>query len=200
MFFFFHLYKPFLGLPSDTLLTLIGLDTVQAQSLNCILSLSLQANKRQNNCFGGFNRCANVYFVCWFGVPINVKAVWPVAEIPNLTLKSPVLLGISSLKQAFHTGERSLLLWLDMEVVSINILSIPLKKECMHTFSWEQSKSGVCEAPKAKHKANQGQICCLCSLWWLWLEVVRCLCFCWLFLCSSPALVYIVVFKLDVVK
>jgi len=45
-----------------------------------------------------------------------------------------------------------------MEVVSTNIISTHLKRECIHTPSWEQSKSGVCEAPKAKQKETKDKL------------------------------------------
>lgn len=99
---------------------------------------------------------------------------------------------------AFHARGRSILLWLGMEVVSINILSIHLKKECIRSPSWK-NLNDVCEALNVKHEANQVQTCYLYSVLWLWLEVVRCSCFCWFFLCSNHALVYIIVFKLDMV-
>lgn len=124
----FNLYKAFLSFPSDMLLTLIGLDAVQVQNRNCVFRLSLRANRRQNTCFGGLSRCENVFVfvscVCGVGAPVSVEAVWPVAEVSNLTLKSPPLLGISSLTQAFHTRERSVWFRLAGEVIAQGILGV----------------------------------------------------------------------------
>lgn len=53
------------------------------------------------------------------------------------------------------------------EMVSINILSIHLKKECTHISqvrTWEKSKSGFCEALKAKQRKTMTDLQLLLSL------------------------------------
>lgn len=59
---------------------------------------------------------------------------------------------------------------------------------------WKNQSLVSVRLPKQNTRQTKEYKLAVCILWWLWLEAVSCFWFCWLFLCSNPALVQVIFF------